>query len=447
VRIRNLILGVILAAALGVSAWLGWRWYTTPDPPTIAVDQLDPPVAALVEDSLAEVRRTPRSGPAWGKLGMVLYANYLYGPAMDCFLKAERFDRVDPRWPYLRGKLLKAGKPQEAIPELRQALARAEADYARATILFELALVLIEDGQLDEAGQHLAAQRTLDADTPQLHLGLGLLALARGERAAAREHLQTLSASPFARKAATSLLATLTDDRAEALRYRQLAAELPNDMPWPDPIAADTTPYAVNRGSRTKHVFQLLRAGRHAEALQLSRDLVAEAPDADNYFVLANTLSQLQQHDEAIQLLRTLSDKEPKNSTAHWLLGEMLFARGLRFQEQADRKKEATELFRAAVTAEDRALAVQSDLAAAHLTRGRALLSLGQNAEAISALRRAAHCRPDSVDAYLYLGETLAAQGETTEALECLENAARLAAPNDSRPRDALARWRGKDKS
>ena len=58
------------------------------------------------------------------------------------------------------------------------------------------------------------------------------------------------------------------------------------------------------------------------------------------------------------------------------------------------------------------------------------------------ALRLAIQHRPDSVDAYLYLGESLASNGAQGEGVDCLETAARLAAPHDSRARDALARWR-----
>jgi tetratricopeptide (TPR) repeat protein len=427
---RRIVIAAVLVLPLVVAAWFGWRWYTTPVPPEIVLAHPDPALSALIEQARAEVLQQPRSGAAWGKLAVVLAANQFDAEAVECLVPAERFDPNEVRWPYLHGnRALLDGRPQEGIVEMRRALAVAKTPAQRATIRFRLALALIEDGQLDEAEQHLQAERAIEGDHEKVRLGLGLLAVARDNRAAARAQLEALTEVPAARKKACLLLANLSDDPFRAQEYRERAARLPTDEAWPDPFLAELTPLCVNRGARLRRVAELLRQHRLPEALALAQQLVAELPDGDAYFLLASILRQLNRHDDAEHALRTFSTAEPKNAGAHYFLAVALVERG-----DPGRCRQALE-------AADRALAVEADHAGAHVARAQALKCLGRGKEALTALRQALLCRPDFSDAHLLLGETLAEMGQRDEALTHLKNAVRFAAPDDDRPRKALEKW------
>src|SRR5437764_828110 len=103
-KLRLTRIGLFLAASLGLAlaGWVGWRWYATPAPPRIPLDGVQTEIAQAVGAALEEVRRRPRSGAAWGRLGMVLHANGFDEHVADCYRNAERFDPNNPRWPYLR---------------------------------------------------------------------------------------------------------------------------------------------------------------------------------------------------------------------------------------------------------------------------------------------------------------------------------------------------------
>jgi tetratricopeptide (TPR) repeat protein len=442
-KTRKLLIGLLLAAALATGGWLGWRWYTTPVPPEVPLGGADKEVARAVEEARQEVRRQPRSAAAWGKLGMVLGANDYGDPAVTCFEQAERLDPADPRWPYLRAVRLMAGDSRQGVVLLRRALGLARAPEQRAAILFRLALALVRDDELDEADRLLAALAEIDGDGLRVHFGLGMLAAAREDRAAAREHLAALTESPFARKQACAVLARLTDVDAELARASEArAAELPVDIPWPDAITGEMIQYAVDRKRQLRQATDLQQQGRLAEALALLRQLAAESPSPAVYSVLALTLLQMNQLVEAAEAVRTWISFDPQNAQPHYLLGTILVARGEKKSREPGGRQAAGELFRQAVAAEDAALAIKGDHGYAHLTRGKALLGLGRTAEGIAALRQALLCQPEYADMHLALGEALAQAGQTAEALAHLEDAARLAKPDDPRPRQALDRWR-----
>src|SRR5205823_15076558 len=110
-------------------------------------------------------------------------------------------------------------------------------------------------------------------------------------------------------------------------------------------------------------------------------------------------------------------------------------------------KEKAQELFRQAVQAEDRALELQRNLAHAHMTRGLALKHLGRTKEALEALRQAVLIASELAEVHQALGEALAESGQLEEGLEHLEDAVRLAKPKETRPQQALEKWRAKAKT
>ena len=443
---RNWLLVLAVAAGLLIVAgWYAWQWYTTPSLPEIVLDRAEPALIELVETAKQDVLKEPRSAERWGRLGMILTANELPGPALICLEHAERFDPADPRWPYFRGQWYVFTKPHDAIALFRRALERAQTFPQQETILFQLARVEIEVGLLDEAQEHLDAMAALRAGTAQEQTGRALLANKRGDRPQARKYFEGLTENPSARKLACTFLAALTaDQRDVADRYRQQAAALPNDMGWPDAILSEMNVYIVHRESKVRQVKGMLLMGELTKARELARELVAARPDAEATLLLADSLVAGHDYDEAARVLRSFLQREPDNLPAHIQLGQMLLQQGEELAKSAQGKAAAQALFGQAVDAADKAIAVSPIHGEAHFLRGQALEHLARRADAIAAYRKALACRPDLAKAHLTLGEALGEAGDVTKALEHLEHAVRLSLPNDPRPREALKKWQAK---
>ena len=446
-KARKLLLGSVLIGLVGWGGWYGWRWYTTPVPPDIPLDGASKEKAEKIEQAREEVRRHPRSARAWADLGLTLLANGFTEQPIPCFAQAQRLDPKEPRWPYFQGALLLNSNPREAFVKLREALAVARSAPVRKEILFLLAVGLVEDGQLDEAERHLQELRAIDGDSPAVHFGLGLLAVAGDDRPTAVAHLSQLTDHPCARKRACALLALLTgDDRQRALDYRRRAAELPDDRPWPRYFEEEVARYRAVPEQRLTRYLELAAEGHREEALNVLRQFVEQSPDETSCFALGFELFKANQFEEAEPPFRQAVGFNPRNPKAHFFLGTTLLQMGEKRLRQADGGKKALELFREAVAAEDKAIALQNDLADAHLTRARALKHLTRTAEAIEAFRQAVRVGTEYAEMHQALGEALAESGQLREGLEHLENAVNLAKPDDPRPRAALEKWKGKTK-
>ena len=197
---RQLLFSSLLVGALA-AGWFAWRWHTTPAPPEISLDGVDAAIAEPVQQALTEVHRQPRSGEAWGQLGMVLAANGFYEHVPRCFVEAERLDPTKADWPYLHGMYLLQVNPNQAIPLFRKALSLTSIPQELAAIHMRLALIYIESGELEQADAEGQALGKLDPHGPRLRFVHALMSLARGDRAAARAHLTRPHRGPFHQEA------------------------------------------------------------------------------------------------------------------------------------------------------------------------------------------------------------------------------------------------------
>ena len=445
-KTRKLLVGV---AALGVIAagWYGWRDYTTPVPPNIPLEGVAKEKAEKIGQATEAVRRDGRSGEAWGELGLTLLANGFPDESVPCFAHAERFDPTEPRWPHHQGVTLITSGNREGYAKLRRALEVAHTPRTRRLAIFTLARALVEDGQLDEAEQRANQLRALEGDTAGVDYVSGLLAYARDDRPAAREHLGRLTEHPSARKRAYSLLASLNDDTELAQEYRRRAAALPKDQGWPDTFESDLARYQVTPRSPLAPYQQLHAQGRHEEALAFLLELVKRSPDEVSCLTLGFELIGANRFEEAAQAYRQAVGLNPRTAKAHMFLGVCLLQIGEKVLRTPGGRDAAMELFREVVAAEDKATALQNDLTDAHIARGRALKHLGRADEAIAAFRQAVLVGTEYAEMHQALGEALAEAGQLREGLEYLENAVKLAKLNDPRPAQALEKWKAKAKS
>jgi tetratricopeptide (TPR) repeat protein len=448
---RRKFAGILFVSGLiALGGWMGWRSYTTPVPPELPLDGMEQPVADAIRAGIEDVQSRPRSAEAWGKLAMVLTANGHKREGAVCAGQAQSLYSLDARWPYLRAHVLvTSGKPRQAYPFYLQALECASDDSQRAAIYFQLALLVIEEGQLDEGHAHVQALENVQPNAPAARYLHALLALARDDFQTARTHLGSLVASRFAGKWANGQLAAIAlgdGDATLARSYQRRAGALPNDIAWPNAFDEEIGRHSLGRKQRLAFAERLEAQGRVHEAVGLLHEIVATSPDVPSYLYLATLLGKLQEYDEAEQVLRKALAEDASYHKVHHLLGSLLFYKGEKLFRRPETTNAASELFRRAVEAEDTALASNGEDAMAHLIRGRALGYLGRRQDAILALRAAVVLRPELSNGHLYLGELLGDAGEIPDALLHLENAVRLANPGDTAARDALDKWQRKSK-
>jgi tetratricopeptide (TPR) repeat protein len=425
---------------LALGGWFAWRWYTTPTPPSVPLEGVTEETAEVVRKATQQVRQQPRSGKAWGELGLALIATHYNEQALVCLQQARRFDPKQARWAYWQGVTLSQSDPRAAIGYFRDALALADDRDERVSILFALALALVEEQDVDEAVTHLRSLAEMEPDSPRVHFGWGLLALARQppDHAAARDHLGRLTDSPLARKRAYALLAGVVEDAQQAKEYSRLAAELPADPEWPTAFDNDLAPYKPDLWPRLSVYRNLEAQGRRDDALAYLRSAAAEAPDEGVCFTLGTALMappgrSPTQEDlaEAVAAFRQALRFNPRNAKAHFFLAALLLQRGENEQ---------------ALASADAALGLQGQMAEGYYVRGQALKRLGRRDEAVAALREAVLRGPEFAVMHQALGEALAESGQPDEGLRHLEDAVRLAKPKEDGPRKALEAWRAKAK-
>lgn len=431
-------LGAVLVA---VGGFFVWRSRTAPELPAIDLNGADPALVAAIDAARREVSDDPRSGTAWGNLGSVLAANGYTEQAATCFGHAARFDSDNPRWPCLHAiQYLNAGNPRDAIPRLKAAIAVAPKREERATLLFWLATVQIDKGDLDDAGDSLSEMAKIDPESPRLTFTRGLLLVGRGEIPAAREQFKRVAEHPSARKRVCEMLALYSDgDRAS---QQEQCGRLPPDQSWPNPWMADLMRLRVKRTDRLEIYWDLERSGRAAEARNYLEQLATSSPDAEVCTLLGVSRFTAGEYPAAAEMLKSALAFDHRIAKANLILGAALLEIGEKRHKEPGGAEAAAESFREAIKAEDRALALQANLANAHSIRGRAFRHLGKTDEALQAFREAITCQPETADLHRELGEALAESGKIDLGLRHLEDAVKLSLPDDTRTRDALAKWK-----
>ncbi len=398
----HLLIGAALLGALAVAA-LVWsaRRPAPPEPPAVDLTHADPEVAEAVQEALTRVREAPRSGKAWGRLGMVLAIHELAPEAVAALAEAERLEPSEPRWPYLQGTTLeKLGHQERAVAKLRRAAELTDEPAVRLT----LAEVLPTQGQLEEATSLFDADRSRNG---RAELGLARIAHARGDLRGSLEHLHRAAAQGDRRDIEALLVNVCSElgDWAGARRARARLAARPSDPPWPDPYRDEARALAVGERARSQRARALWQAGRRAEALDLLARSVRLYPNSGYLWrSYASILVEVHQDRRAEHAFRQALRCEPRRFETEMHLG---FARYRQRQQRPEALAEAIEVFRQALRH------TPSD-GRAHFGLGTCLQERGPGAwgEAIVAYRAALEYMPDSAEAHRNLAYLLLQCGD-----------------------------------
>jgi tetratricopeptide (TPR) repeat protein len=433
-----------LAAILAGGAWYVARRLDVPQLPAVRLDGVEPAVAAAIEQALAQVRASPRDVATWTHLAKLLRGNDFLEPAAAAFDQLERLDPDNPPWPYLAAEaLLLRGGREEALPRLQRAVELGERQGADSfAARLRLGETLLAAGRPDEATPHLRRAEALEPVKPNVHLAWAQWSFAQGDFEASRQRLQRCLESPTTRQRACALLATVERRLGDSERADQLsrrAADLPPDTAWHDPWVFECLRLGVGQDPRFRLVEQLENEGRTKEVVAALEEMLKLRADYRVLIGLGMNLIVLGDYAAAERYLRQALEGGGEPVQAWYLLSKLQWARGEEALRRGD-KAAALGFFRQAAEAAEKALVHKPDHALALLVLGLSQKALGQRDQARESLRQAVTCAPELPDPSLELGELLAAMGQTAEARPHLEHAARIARPDDPRPRAALKR-------
>jgi tetratricopeptide (TPR) repeat protein len=425
---RRWIAIVVLLALVAVAGLIVVRQFddepVVPEPPSPDLSQVDPAVSEVITNAQAEVRKSPKSAAAWGRLGMAFHAHIFAGEAMTCFEQAEKLDPANPRWPYFQGLIHLAHDPPAAVPKIERAVElcgdREEAPRLRLAELYQRL------GQHDAAIEQFGRLLVETPTHPRVNLGLARLYFQDGNLSGSRDRLRHALDHQGTRKSALTLSAEMhqrAGDSRAARQDRAASAELPDEADWPDAYVNETAPFQVGIAAKLKLAGQLLDRNRSSEASLMLNRLVQDYPQSVQAWTFLGW-AQLQQNqstlaEHSLQTALKIDHAHPRT----WLY------LGVVQQKQGNRPL-AIESFR-------RAIEHKPSYFEAHYNLGVCLKESNELDAAVSAFQDAIRCQPLSAPAHAQLGEVLWKQGKAPVAREHLEQAVELN-PNDAAVRKLL---------
>ena len=428
-RRKRWLLGAVALVGVSVGAATLFRQRgPTAEIPEIDLSSVHPRVAQVVNKAREQVVQNPSSGKAWGELGMVLMAHHLRKAARACFREATRLQPREFRWLYYRAFLVEEIDYQKAVAAYRAA-AEVRPDYG--PLRYRLGMTLMRMDRLDEAEQEFQRAVELGPEMSLPRMGLGWVAIARGQWANARDYFVTAASLPNAPQRKVHVELARIDlklgDLDAAYREHQQVARLPEvALPKvPDPLLQDVTKLdALMRGYAERADF-LAAQGNYAAAVNAYRVLVRERPNFPRArFNLAHTLELGGRLTEAIAEYRQLLKQFPEEAQTHYGLARAL--------ERAGRTDAAIEQYRTCTK-------LKPDFAQAYFSLGLLLQNRKDLAGAMQAFSKAVDADPSLAPAQLALGVLLQQNGKLSDAIVHMRAAVELV-PGDRVPREYLKR-------
>jgi Flp pilus assembly protein TadD len=444
-RIRWIVAGAgLLGAAVIVVLWFCRDRPAAPIVPEPALDAAEPEVRNAIQRARDRVLENPKSAGTWGDLGMVLRAHAYDVEADICFREAAERDPGDPRWPYYRGLYALLRDPANALPFLRKAAQLAGPGSPQwAAVQLRLAEALIERGELDEAEPLVTGVLAETAEDPRANYDAGLIRLSRSDPKGARAALGKAVDSPFARRKATAqmaMAARLDGDSTTATRLDREVQTLPADLPWVDIYVSDYLDIQLGLQARFQRAEDFEAEGRRREAAQEYVAIAADHPGPRAYVSAGTALAELGDYAAAERYLRACLQIEPNHTQANYFLAVTLFFEAEKERTDNPNGESARAKYADCADHARRCLERKPDHGLAHQFLGRALLRLGDPAEAVRHLRLAAACRPEMVESHISLAEGLLAANDQAGARKAIEAAEQIAGPDDPRVRQLRER-------
>lgn len=420
---------MMISLSIATLAYAGYYLWsrTGPEPPEPNLDGIDPAIVSVLEGCEGVVRRHPRSGSAWGQLGMALFVYEFKTEARTCFEHAERFDSSNPRWSYFHGVSLLPDETAAALESLRRA-AELSGDNNVAPQR-RLANILSELGHYDEAERNFRDIIHRFPNDPGALLGLGRLSFAKGKNEQSQQYLREAANSPFAARAATQLLVAVHNrlgQTSEALQLEQRLSQLPFDKPIPDPFVEEASKLRTGLRAWVDYGGLMIRQGNIAAARPVAQQAIKDYPDSPEAWMLMARIHLAEQElVDATKAARRAVTLSPKTVETHMQLGVVLLT-----GQQID---EARDCFRAAID-------LKPNLSEAHHNLGLCYVRKQAWTEAIQSFQESIRLNPGFVESRLALAGALVQSGNKQAARSAVDEVLKLN-PHDKRAQKILQEY------
>ena len=284
--------------------------------PSLDVSEFETTVQASIASRIeeAENENTPQT---ISRLARVLHAHKLYAEAADLYAVALERGGNEFRNHYLAGCALKIIDPSRALGAFQAALKiRSDAP----SLLLRLGLLQEQLGNEDRARVHL--ERAAEAsDYGQAHLALGRIALKRGEKKAAVEHLRVAveklpkDGAPYE---ALARAYKATNRPISASKAAEVAAlQASSKSGFPDPIMATVVREGVSFANKKARSNNHLSVGHIDQALSwINRALEIQPDNPDGLFDKATILHVQEKYTEALALCNRILKIRPDMADA-----------------------------------------------------------------------------------------------------------------------------------
>jgi tetratricopeptide (TPR) repeat protein len=383
-----------------------------PPLPELQLETYEPGIREPIAEAYRSAQQKPQDAERNGRLGMLLYANEQYELAAACFERARAFAPGDAAWPYYLGRAqVYLARSAGAADSLRTAL-RLRPGYLPARLM--LAKSLLDAGQADESRALYQALVNEHPEAAEAHYGLGRIAAARGDPAAAAAHLEKACALFPGFGAAHFALARAYRDLGENEKAQaQLALYQKDKLGWPsvtDPLLTSVLELKTGANARLRKGIELAEAGElKAAAEEHEKALLADPKLVRAHVNLIRIYGTLGEPEKAAEHYRAAVAIDPSLAEAHNNYAYLLMMSG--------KLQEAAEQYRAAIDS-------KPDHRMAHFNLGRILVQQGRLPEAIEHFRQTLGPEDEETPRCTYaLGAAYARAGNREEALKYMREA------------------------
>jgi tetratricopeptide (TPR) repeat protein len=404
----------LVLAVVGLAALIGTTWALFPVSrhPSLTempdLSRLDPAVAALIGELIADLNRGPREAERHARLAMAYQANNLRRAALKSYEQAVRLDPAEAKWWYSLALARSfAGDSEGATAALDEAIARNEryvpAHWRQGELL---------RAQGDWAAAEKAFQRAL-AINPREPAALVGVVRVELQRQNTREALTLLEQllkrspnNPF-------LYQLLGQAYRQAGRYDEakiaLARGKPGEPKWADPWLRELDQYRVGFSDQIKKALRLVGDGQTQQAIPMLESLRKLRPnDVTLLSNLGAAYIETRNYPAAILTLKAALADHPDHFATHLNLSGAYEHLG-----QLDKALHHAE----------RAIQCNPVLAAGHLRHGALLNNLGRFDDAQAALARARQFDANEIESLVYSGRIECRRKQWAAALPYFEQA------------------------
>ncbi len=416
--------GIVIFAAVVLSAIGFWNFRPAKSPPQVDLSQANADIAALIQKSREQVINSPGNAAAWGRLGMELFAHEWETEAAFCFEQAAELNGSEPKWPYLHALTVMSGDREKAAILLRQAIgSRTDFGVARN----RLGELLLESNALKEAEAELVIAHRSHPDALRPLLALARVAWLGGRPDEAKRWAQDAAAKDPSLRSVHELLAMIcqaTGDRAAADREMKIAESLPDrPLEWDDPIAADVLSRRRDTRWKSMQAEELLASGDYSRGIRLLQQILTlDKGEPKVFSILGRALTEVGDLQSAMIVLTDAATLHPDSADIHFQKGSTLFLRGE---------------FNAARESFENAIRLKPDFALALFNLANTMEQLGDSENALAAYRRSVAAQPSLVPGYTGAAKILVSRGEKSAAGELLQSAL-IVSPGNSTVADMM---------